>query len=133
MLTSPEWCVTSRLPESGPLTSGSFLGHRLPSQINTCLFCTLCPHLCAPGKNFPVDHPSPNCSGPSTLNLEVLWRPASEKEVVTCWYEYPINPIKPCVRMSQKGSSFLYHLNTNVCRTFSCAYIDRFTCFSLSR
>uniref|UniRef100_A0A0E0AX42 non-specific serine/threonine protein kinase n=1 Tax=Oryza glumipatula TaxID=40148 RepID=A0A0E0AX42_9ORYZ len=31
--------------------------HRLPlasSQTNTCLFCTLCPHSCAPGKNFPV-------------------------------------------------------------------------------
>ena len=32
-----------------------------------------------------------------------------------------------------KVSSFLYHLNSNVCGTFSCAYIDRFTCFSLSR
>ena len=101
MLTSPEWCVTSRLPESDPLTSGSFLGHRLPSQINTCLFCTLCPHSCAPGKNFPVGHPSPNFSGPSILNLGVLWRPASGKEVATCWYEYPINPIKSWAGVSQ--------------------------------
>src|SRR5512138_701368 len=22
----------------------AFIGHRLPSQANTCLFCTLCPH-----------------------------------------------------------------------------------------
>ena len=67
----------------------------MSSQTNTSLFCTLCPHSCAPGKNFPVSHPSPNFSRPSTLNLGVLWRPASGKEVATCWYEYPINPIKP--------------------------------------
>ena len=99
--------VMSRLPEArpasprpGPLTSDSFLGHRLPSQTNTSLFCTLCPHSYAPGKNFPVGHPSPNFSGPSTLNLGVLWRPASGKEVATCWYEYPINPIKPWAGVS---------------------------------
>ena len=34
------------------------LGYRLPSQTNTGLFCALCPHSCAPGKNFPVGHPS---------------------------------------------------------------------------
>ena len=89
----------------GLLTFGSFLEHRLSSQTNTSLFCTLCPHTCAPRKNFPVGHPSPNCSGPSTLNLGVLWRPASGKEVVTCWYEYPINPIKPWVGVSQRCDS----------------------------
>jgi hypothetical protein len=36
----------------------AFLRHRLPSQTNTSLFCVLCPHSCAPGKNFPVGHPS---------------------------------------------------------------------------
>ena len=68
--------------------------------MNTCLFCTLCPHSCAPGNNFPVGHPSPNCSGPNTLNLGVLWRQASGKEVAPCWYEYPINPIKPWTEVS---------------------------------
>src|SRR6185437_1267739 len=58
------------------------------------------PHSCAPGNNFPVGHPSPNCSGPSTLNLGVLWRPASGKEVATCCYEYSINPIKPWAGVS---------------------------------
>ena len=66
-----------------------------PPQTNTSLFCTLCPHSCAPGKYFPVSHPSLNFSRPSTLNFRVLWRWASGKEVATCWYESPINPIKP--------------------------------------
>src|SRR6185503_7788391 len=88
-------------PKPDPLTSGCFLRHRLSSQTNTSLFCTLCPHSCAPGKNFSVGHPSPNFSRPSTLNLGVLWRPASRKEVATCWYKYPINPIKPWAGVSQ--------------------------------
>ena len=33
-------------------------GSRLAPQINTSLFCALCPHSCAPGSNFPVGHPS---------------------------------------------------------------------------
>ena len=53
----------------------------MSSQTNTSLFCTLCPHSCAPGKNFPVGHPSPNFSGPSMLNLGVLWRPAYRKKL----------------------------------------------------
>jgi hypothetical protein len=73
----------------------AFLGYSQPPQTNTSLFCTLCPHSCAPGKYFPVGHPSLNCSRPSTLNFRVLWRWASEKEVATCWYESLINPIKP--------------------------------------
>ena len=71
-------------PRPDPLTSSCFLGHRLSSQTNTSLFCTLCPHSCAPGKNFPVGHPSPNFSGPSTLNFGVFSRSASGKEVATC-------------------------------------------------
>ena len=36
----------------------AYLGHRLPSQTNTSLFCALCPHPCAPGKIFrSVTHP----------------------------------------------------------------------------
>ena len=71
--------VTSRFPELGPLTSGCFLGHRLSSQTNTSLFCTLCPHWCAPEKKFPVGHPSPNFSGLSTLNLGVLLETGFQK------------------------------------------------------
>jgi len=73
----------------------AFLGHSQPPQTNTSLFYTLCPHLCAPEKYFPVGHPSLNFSRPSTLNFRVLWRWASGKEIATCWYESPINPIKP--------------------------------------
>ena len=51
-------------------------------------------------KDFPVGHPFLNCSRPSTLTLRVLWRSASGKEVATCWYEYPINPIKPWAGVS---------------------------------
>ena len=83
------------------LTSGSFLGRRLSSQINTSRFCTLCSHSCASGKNFPVGHPSPNFSEPSTLNIGVLWRSTFKKEVAICWYKYPFNPIKPCTGVSQ--------------------------------
>jgi hypothetical protein len=69
----------------------AFLGHRLPSQTNTSLFCALCPHSCAPRKNFPIGHPSLQAK---LLNFGVLSRWASGKEVTTCWYEYPINPVK---------------------------------------
>jgi hypothetical protein len=44
--------------------------------------------------------PIPNCSKPSTLNLEVLLRYASEKEDAPCWYGYSINSIKPWARTS---------------------------------
>ena len=77
--------ITSRLSEAGPAYIWQLnLGYRLPSQTNTSLFCALCPHSCAPGNNFLVGHPSPNCFGPSTLNLGVLWRSAFEKKVATC-------------------------------------------------
>ena len=94
-------CYVPASSRPGLLKSGSFLKHRLSSQTNTSLFCALCPHSCAPRKNFSVCHPSPYFSGPSTLNLGVLWRSASEKEVATYWYEYPINPIKPWAGVSQ--------------------------------
>ena len=77
-------CNIPPLQGRARLHLAAFIGHRLPSQTNTGLFCALCPHSCAPGKNFPVGHPSLNCSKPSTLNLRVLWRWASEKEVATC-------------------------------------------------
>ena len=50
------------------LRLATFLGYRPLSQTNTSLFCTLCPHSCASGKNFLIGHSSPNCSGLSTLN-----------------------------------------------------------------
>ena len=83
----------------------TFLGHSQPPQINTSLFYTLCPHSRTPRKDFPVSHPSLNFSRPSTLNFRVLWRWASGKEVTTCWYESPINPIKPWA-----GCHILTHL-----------------------
>ncbi|EAZ24199.1 hypothetical protein OsJ_07947 [Oryza sativa Japonica Group] len=51
--------VTSRLPPGrAHLHLIAFIGHRLPSQTNTCLFCTLCPHSCAPGRiSRSVTHP----------------------------------------------------------------------------
>jgi hypothetical protein len=54
---------------------------RLSPQTNTSLFCALCPHSCAPGINFPVGHPSSNCSRPSTLNLEFFSDELPEKKV----------------------------------------------------
>ena len=49
----------------------AFLGHRLPSQTNTSIFCALCPHSCAPGRTSrSVTHRS----RPITLNLGVLKR-----------------------------------------------------------
>ena len=68
-------------PRQGPFTSSSFIGYRIPSQTNTCLFCTLCSHSCAPGNHFSVGHPSPNCSGPNTLNLGVLGDRLPEKKL----------------------------------------------------
>jgi len=100
-----DWCFVSHL---SLLLWGD--ASRLSSQTNTCLFCTLCPHSCAPGKYFPVGHPSRNCSGPSTLNLGVLWRSASGKDVATCWYECPINPIKSWVGMSHLWSAHAQYM-----------------------
>jgi hypothetical protein len=54
---------------------------RLAPHTNTSLFYALCPHSCAPGKDFPVGYPSPNRSGPSTLNPEFLWSEFPEKKL----------------------------------------------------
>jgi hypothetical protein len=37
-------------------------------------------HSWVPGNNFPVGHPSPNCSGPSMLNPRFLWSEFPEKK-----------------------------------------------------
>jgi hypothetical protein len=93
--------------QDGWPTEKSFLGahelgqsaqKRLVWVCEGSLLCTHCPHSCAPGKDFPVV--AWNYSRPSTLNLRILWRWASRKEVTTCLYEYPINPIKPQVGMA---------------------------------
>ena len=74
--------VTSRLPEAGPAYIWQLnLGYRLPSQTNTSLFCALCPHSCAPGKNFQVGHPSPNFSESNTLNSEFFRDRLPEKKL----------------------------------------------------
>ena len=78
------WIPLCNIPPSrgrARLHLAVYLGYRLPSQTNTSLFCTLCPYSCAPRKNFLVGHPSSNFSGPSMLNLGVLWRPASGKKL----------------------------------------------------
>ncbi len=49
-------CNVSPLLYRTRLHLATFIGHSLPSQTNTSLFCTLCPHSCASGKNFPVGH-----------------------------------------------------------------------------
>jgi hypothetical protein len=54
---------------------------RLAPQTNTSLFYALCSHSCAPGKDFPVGHPSSNRSRPSTLNLEFFLDELPEKKV----------------------------------------------------
>jgi hypothetical protein len=70
----------------------------------TVLFCALCPHFCAFGKEFPVGLWSTNHCMPGTLNLRVLRIWDSRKEVGTCWYEYPINPINPWAWMLHQPS-----------------------------
>jgi ferredoxin-like protein FixX len=51
--------VQARLPEAGPAYTWQLSRTpRISPQTNTCLSCALCPHSCAPGKDFPVGHPS---------------------------------------------------------------------------
>jgi hypothetical protein len=51
--------VTTRLPEVGPAYTWQLSRTpRISPQTNTCVFCALCPHSCAPEKDFPVGHPS---------------------------------------------------------------------------
>ncbi|BAS78930.1 Os02g0518950, partial [Oryza sativa Japonica Group] len=74
--------VTSRLPPGqARLHLIAFIGHRLPSQTNTGLFCTLCPHSCAPGKNFPVGYPSQITPGQARLTLEFFGHWLPEKKL----------------------------------------------------
>lgn len=58
---------------------------RLSSQINTSLFCALCPHSCTFRKNFPVDHHPKIALGSSMLNIRVLRDGLTEKNFATCW------------------------------------------------
>jgi len=57
----------------------AFLGHRLPSQTNTSLFYIICPHSCAPRKNFPVGHL--NSLGQPCLTLEFFGDGLPEKKL----------------------------------------------------
>jgi hypothetical protein len=51
--------VTTRLPEVGPAYAWQLSRTpRIFPQTNICLSCALFPHSCAPGKDFPVGHPS---------------------------------------------------------------------------
>ncbi len=65
------FCNVPPPPGWARLHLAAFIGHRLPSQTNTSLFCTLCPHSCAIGKNFPIGHPSRNCSKLPQSFLEI--------------------------------------------------------------
>jgi hypothetical protein len=82
------------------LTPGSSLGSYIaPIDQHESFVHTLSSLVCTQ-ENVPVGHPSQNCSRPSTLNLDVLLRQASEKEDAPCLYEYFINSIKPLTRIS---------------------------------
>jgi hypothetical protein len=51
--------VTTHLPKAGLTYAGQLSRTpKISPQTNTCLSCAFCPHSCAPGKNFPVGHPS---------------------------------------------------------------------------
>uniref|UniRef100_A0A0D3FGI9 Uncharacterized protein n=1 Tax=Oryza barthii TaxID=65489 RepID=A0A0D3FGI9_9ORYZ len=54
----PSMPIRRRRPVAleAPLTQQQ--GRGAAKQTNTSIFCTLYPHSCAPGKNFPVGHPS---------------------------------------------------------------------------
>jgi hypothetical protein len=93
--------VTPRpIPGLAVLTPGSSLGsYIVPTDQHESFVRTLS-SLMRTRENFPVGHPIPNYSKPSTLNLEVLSRQASEKEDAPCWYDYTINSIKPWARKS---------------------------------
>ncbi len=120
-------CNVPPLPDRARLHLAAFIGHRLPSQTNTSLFCTFCPHSCAIGKNFPIGHPSLNCSKLSTLNLRVLSRLASGKEVATymsillillsprlgCHTLTPLREIDAPVDQPRPGTSPLGHVHVS--------------------
>jgi hypothetical protein len=89
---------------SNPWTGGTYSW-----QLSRIIYCphrptrVFCAHFVlthAHPRKLPGRSPIPNCSKPSTLNLEVLSRQASEKEDAPCWYDYTINSIKPWARTS---------------------------------
>jgi hypothetical protein len=97
-----EWS-TCNTP-SNPWTSGTYSSqlsriiyhpHR-PTRVFCAHFVLTHAHL---GK-LPGRSPILNCSNPSTLNLEVLSREASEKQDAPFLYGYSINSIKSWVRIS---------------------------------
>ena len=80
----PRYCCNIPLSRGRiRLHLSAYLENRLPSKTSISLFCIFCPHSFALGKNFPIGHLSRNCSGPSTVNLRVLYRSASRKKVAT--------------------------------------------------
>jgi hypothetical protein len=57
--TAPKERVMTRLPEAGPAYTWQLSETpRISPHTNTCLSYALCPHSCAPRKDFPVGHPS---------------------------------------------------------------------------
>jgi hypothetical protein len=67
-------------------------------------------------EDFPVSHPSKDCSRTSTLNLEVLSKQDFEKEDEPWWYEYSINYIKPWDRISPFTGARISHVKyTGAC------------------
>jgi hypothetical protein len=100
-------CNTS----SNPWTGGTYSW-----QLSTIIYCptrVFCAHFVlthAHPRKLPSQSPIPNCSKPSTFNLEVILRYASEKEVAPYWYEYSINSIKPWARISHpRGQDITVH------------------------
>jgi hypothetical protein len=75
--------VTPRPPRGRPVTPGSCLGSLDYPHRPTLVFSA----------HFVLTRAYPG-RGRSPI-IGVLFRWASGKEVATCWYEYPINPIKP--------------------------------------
>jgi hypothetical protein len=96
-----DFFVTPRpIPGLAVLTPGSSLGsYIVPTDQPGSFVCTMS-SLMHTRENFPGRSPIPNCSKPSTLNLEVLSRQASKKEDAPCWYGYSINSIKPWAKIS---------------------------------
>jgi hypothetical protein len=89
---------------SNPWTGGTY-----SFQLAWIIYCphrptrVLCAHFVlthAHPRKLPGRSPIPNFFKPSTLNLGVLSRQASEKEDAPCWYGYSINSIKPRAKIS---------------------------------
>jgi hypothetical protein len=88
--------VTTRPPEAGPAYTWQLSRTpRISSQTNKCLSCALCPHSCAPGKDFPVSQ--------ARLTLELFCDGLPKKKLQLVGMTILINPIKPWAGMSHKG------------------------------